>query len=282
MNITQDRAICMLFYKEFSEENVKQCKQDISSLSGKFQVCYQTSPNEPILVSEFRIFGEPAGDYHLYPEVATAEHQEAIVREECNTCKERQQESPDDVISVNVTETLEEEDPSKPILVSKLRILGDPINFHTYPEVLGNTQTDTGKASSLVDNVVPQRDQEKQVQPDVNVLNDDDSTFEDVQTRAFINKVFLAKEPENDDLYYQLSCTVKNIFHVIKKYTMFEDSSLFAFQNWCLQQDLHFWKAQKSNTSNEEKLLILFKLKMEYFDEALEAATKEAAKICRA
>ncbi|KAF1802613.1 hypothetical protein FB192DRAFT_1378923 [Mucor lusitanicus] len=114
MNITQDRAICMLFYKEFSEENVKQCKQDISSLSGKFQVCYQTSPNEPILVSEFRIFGEPAGDYHLYPEVATAEHQEAIVREECNTCKERQQESPDDVISVNVTETLEEVQKASP------------------------------------------------------------------------------------------------------------------------------------------------------------------------
>lgn len=110
MNITQDQAICMLFYKECNKENAKKCKEEIDKLGTHgFQVCYK-------------------------------------------------------------------EDPSKPILVSKLRILGDPINFHTYPEVLGNTQTDTGKASSLVDNVVPQRDQEKQVQPDVNVLNDDDST----------------------------------------------------------------------------------------------------------
>ncbi|KAL9558498.1 hypothetical protein PS6_001255 [Mucor atramentarius] len=104
MKISRDRAICMLFHVEFNQENVNQCKQDISNLSSKFQVCYQADPKQPILVPELRIFGDPTS-YRVYPEVVSTETGEDVMQEECKSCKERIQEASSSLSSANVNKT---------------------------------------------------------------------------------------------------------------------------------------------------------------------------------
>ncbi|EPB85275.1 hypothetical protein HMPREF1544_07956 [Mucor circinelloides 1006PhL] len=104
MKISRDRAICMLFHVEFNQENVNRCKQDISNLSSKFQVCYQADPKQPILVPETRIFGDPTR-YRVYPEVVSTETGEDVVEEECKSCKERIQEASSNLSSANGNKT---------------------------------------------------------------------------------------------------------------------------------------------------------------------------------
>ncbi|KAL9547274.1 hypothetical protein MBANPS3_006243 [Mucor bainieri] len=112
MNITREQALCMLFYKEFNKENVDQCQQEISHLSGKFQVCYQIDPKQPILVSEMRIFADPAS-YRLYPEVATTDPLKLFVKKECVFCKEIPREPSGDAILTNVVNDRLKEIPKK-------------------------------------------------------------------------------------------------------------------------------------------------------------------------
>ncbi|KAI8968265.1 hypothetical protein BDF20DRAFT_839387 [Mycotypha africana] len=58
MIITRNQAICMLFYVDYSEENVKKCEKKIEDL-GDFEICYNADPKQPILVSKQRIRGDP-------------------------------------------------------------------------------------------------------------------------------------------------------------------------------------------------------------------------------
>jgi hypothetical protein len=58
MNITRDAALCMYFYEEYTDDNVKKCKELIEKW-GNVEICYNTSPKEPIVVLKHRIIGDP-------------------------------------------------------------------------------------------------------------------------------------------------------------------------------------------------------------------------------
>ncbi|KAL1929731.1 hypothetical protein VTP01DRAFT_1869 [Rhizomucor pusillus] len=58
MNITRDQAICMFFYVDFTEENVKRCKKKLEEL-GEAEICWNTDPRQPIVVSLARIREDP-------------------------------------------------------------------------------------------------------------------------------------------------------------------------------------------------------------------------------
>ncbi|KAI9257697.1 hypothetical protein BY458DRAFT_518658 [Sporodiniella umbellata] len=61
MQISRNRAICMLFYVEFTKENLEKYKRKIESF-GNIEICYNVKPNEPVLVPTKRIRESP----HLY------------------------------------------------------------------------------------------------------------------------------------------------------------------------------------------------------------------------
>ncbi|KAI7851507.1 hypothetical protein BDC45DRAFT_571992 [Circinella umbellata] len=58
MDITRDQALCMFLYKEFTTDNVKYCKERIKSWED-VDICYNTYLNEPIVVPNLRILGDP-------------------------------------------------------------------------------------------------------------------------------------------------------------------------------------------------------------------------------
>lgn len=58
MNITRDAALCMYFYEEHTNENIQKCKERIEKW-GNVEICYNTSPKEPIVVLKQRILGDP-------------------------------------------------------------------------------------------------------------------------------------------------------------------------------------------------------------------------------
>lgn len=68
MEILRDLAICMFFYVEYTKENVKKYKKRIEDLNA-VEICYNTSPNQPILVSLERIYESPHL-YHKYPTIS--------------------------------------------------------------------------------------------------------------------------------------------------------------------------------------------------------------------
>jgi succinylglutamate desuccinylase len=57
MNITRDAALCMYFYEEHTNENIQKCKERIEKW-GNVEICYNTSPKEPIVVLKQRILGD--------------------------------------------------------------------------------------------------------------------------------------------------------------------------------------------------------------------------------
>lgn len=57
MEIPREKAICMLYCKEYSEENADRLLKIIDK--NELDICYQTSPLKPALVSIFKIFAEP-------------------------------------------------------------------------------------------------------------------------------------------------------------------------------------------------------------------------------
>ncbi|KAI7895968.1 uncharacterized protein EV154DRAFT_547969 [Mucor mucedo] len=63
MDISRDLAICIFFYVEYKEENVKKYKKMLEKED--YEICYNTRPNEPIVVMKKRILHEP-DRYHLY------------------------------------------------------------------------------------------------------------------------------------------------------------------------------------------------------------------------
>lgn len=64
MEISRDQAICMFFYVEYTEGNVKKYKRRIEDFNA-VEICYNINPNQPILVSLERIYENPHS-YHLY------------------------------------------------------------------------------------------------------------------------------------------------------------------------------------------------------------------------
>ncbi|KAL9547275.1 hypothetical protein MBANPS3_006244 [Mucor bainieri] len=207
---------------------------------------------------------------------------------ECNEENAKQCKKEIDQLGTHGFQVCYEEDPSKPLLVSKLRVLGDPIHFHTYPDdpldsnsSEADVKADASETSSLADSVVPNRDTEIKSEPPVTKVEDDeeDSAVENAKMCAFINKVFLSRNPESRALYSKCTCSSNSIFNDIKKYTVFDDKSLFAFHHWSRQQSLDFWKAEKYTDHFGETCFYLYVLDKQYFDEAFEAATKEAAKL---
>lgn len=64
MEILRDRIICMFFYVEYTEENVKKYRKRIEDF-GNVEICYNIKPTQPILVSLIRIYENPQF-FHLY------------------------------------------------------------------------------------------------------------------------------------------------------------------------------------------------------------------------
>ncbi|KAI9487112.1 MAG: hypothetical protein EXX96DRAFT_472871 [Benjaminiella poitrasii] len=54
----------MFFYVDYTEENVKKYNNRLKDF-GNVEICYNTEPNQPILVSMERIRND-SGRYHLY------------------------------------------------------------------------------------------------------------------------------------------------------------------------------------------------------------------------
>ncbi|KAI8091298.1 uncharacterized protein B0P05DRAFT_463368 [Gilbertella persicaria] len=54
----------MFFYVDYTEENVKKYSKQLEDF-GNVEICYNTKPNQPILVSMERIRNQPES-YHLY------------------------------------------------------------------------------------------------------------------------------------------------------------------------------------------------------------------------
>jgi hypothetical protein len=65
MKITEEQAICMFFYVDYTIENAEKYKKEIESF-GEVVLCYNTDPKQPILTTLTRIRENPFS-YHLYP-----------------------------------------------------------------------------------------------------------------------------------------------------------------------------------------------------------------------
>lgn len=68
MDITREKAICMLYCEEYSEENANRLLKIIDK--NELDICYQTSPLKPALAPIFRIFAEP----HIYKRYESIKH----------------------------------------------------------------------------------------------------------------------------------------------------------------------------------------------------------------
>jgi hypothetical protein len=60
MKYNRDQAICMAFYVDYTEANVKKYKKKIKDLE-TFDICWNVKENEPVLVSINRIRSDPLG-----------------------------------------------------------------------------------------------------------------------------------------------------------------------------------------------------------------------------
>jgi hypothetical protein len=64
INVSREQAICMLFCVEYNNVNVAGLVKRINDMKD-IDVCYETDPCEPILISLKRIYGNPL-KYHRY------------------------------------------------------------------------------------------------------------------------------------------------------------------------------------------------------------------------
>jgi hypothetical protein len=58
MDITREKAICMLFCQEYNEYNVKELDERIRRLGG-IDIYYATDPTEPVLLPLAKIYSNP-------------------------------------------------------------------------------------------------------------------------------------------------------------------------------------------------------------------------------
>lgn len=66
MNTTRNQAICMFYYVNFTPENVEIYKRKLEE--SELEICYNTTPNQPVLVAKQRILGDPL-TYRKYLDV---------------------------------------------------------------------------------------------------------------------------------------------------------------------------------------------------------------------
>lgn len=59
--------MCMYYYAEYTEENVKKYTEEMKRL-GDVEICYNIDPKQPIIVTKERIRRMP-NSYHLYPAI---------------------------------------------------------------------------------------------------------------------------------------------------------------------------------------------------------------------
>ena len=69
-NITRDMALCMFYYLEFTPANIEICKKRLKEAA--CEICYNVTPNQPVLVSHQRILWDPL-TYHRYLDVLPVE-----------------------------------------------------------------------------------------------------------------------------------------------------------------------------------------------------------------
>ncbi|KAI8993319.1 hypothetical protein BDB01DRAFT_775896 [Pilobolus umbonatus] len=74
MKISRNLAICMFFYVDYTEENVKKYNNRLEDF-GNVEICYNIEPNQPILVSMERIRNDPES-YHLYSDNTSVDEEE--------------------------------------------------------------------------------------------------------------------------------------------------------------------------------------------------------------
>ncbi|ORX52442.1 hypothetical protein DM01DRAFT_1336810 [Hesseltinella vesiculosa] len=65
MTITRKKALCVFYGKPFSEEIAKGLEERLDSYNDDLEICFETSPERPILVTKSRIYFDPF-TYKLY------------------------------------------------------------------------------------------------------------------------------------------------------------------------------------------------------------------------
>ncbi|KAI8077623.1 hypothetical protein BDF21DRAFT_464071 [Thamnidium elegans] len=69
-NTTRDMALCMFYYMEFIPENIDICEKRLREAS--CEICYNVTPNQPVLVTHQRILGNQL-TYRKYLDVVPVE-----------------------------------------------------------------------------------------------------------------------------------------------------------------------------------------------------------------
>jgi hypothetical protein len=57
-NITRNQALCMFYAEKYTEVNVNLLSKRLESY-GEIEICYETNPLKPVLVTKTRIWADP-------------------------------------------------------------------------------------------------------------------------------------------------------------------------------------------------------------------------------
>ncbi|KAL9547273.1 hypothetical protein MBANPS3_006242 [Mucor bainieri] len=108
MQITENQAICMLFYKSYTQANIRYCKERLGKLGKDFLVCYlNKNPGQPLLVSKQRIIGDPF-NYRRYPKTATSSLRQRSENEEEDS-DDSEEDEDQDIIFIDEVDAENEE-----------------------------------------------------------------------------------------------------------------------------------------------------------------------------
>ncbi|KAI8388577.1 uncharacterized protein BYT42DRAFT_528538 [Radiomyces spectabilis] len=130
-------------------------------------------------------------------------------------------------------------DPSEPILIWEKKVNQYPFRYNKYPECETSNETSTVVEISF--------------------------TCQS-QIVHFLNLVYLASDPGNENMYERQQVSMRQIFASIWQYTAFFDTkTLQAFTVWCTHKKLNFLKApakrKLTNTGDRMNVRTLFVLK---------------------
>jgi hypothetical protein len=92
------------------------------------------------------------------------------------------------------------------------------------------------------------------------------------QVSQFLNIVFLAIDPQNNEIYYRKDLSMKQILSVVWNYsTIFDEKTITSFGRWCTSQKLEFTTVNPKRKHDNDGLIRtreLFVLKDEYIGNA--------------
>ncbi|ORX52664.1 hypothetical protein DM01DRAFT_1306345 [Hesseltinella vesiculosa] len=159
---------------------------------------------------------------------------------------------------MKLTETLEEmgnleicylDDPTEPVLAHKLVIKHRPFRYHTYIDKIDTSATDNESSttqSPYLTNVA--------------------------QLIQFLNIVYLAHNPDNNEVYEYKDVTMKQVLNTVWNYCdLFDKKTLYSFGKWCSDQKLDFLLAstKRKSLGNDESIRArpLYVMKAEYLDD---------------